>query len=242
MLLDSGADPNIDTPDDTLLGLSMSNLSVFNMLLEHGADPNRKSPVGLTPLMKAARAPGSKIGFVRRLLEVPNIELDATSDNGLTALMFAAPKALAIGARYVTTNNIQSEIVRLLLEAGADPLIKSKDKRLTAREFVSVKTAPGYKLLQDAEDLWLAREVKANRDLQEKFMATRRLRTNQTLPQKDIGDYIVRSAEYDNLCKGLQTNLNKPGVIALARSLQIPTSKQTKNQLCQAIAEILTIR
>jgi hypothetical protein len=81
-------------------------------------------------------------------------------------------------------------------------------------------------------------------------MVARRLRrgidttegTTLELPQKEITDYIIRSAEYDNLCKSIQTNLSKPGVIALARSLKIQTANKTKLQLCTEISNKLIIK
>jgi hypothetical protein len=213
---------------------------------------------GLTPLMRAARSTANRpvyIDIIRLLVKVPNIELDATSNTGLTALMIAAPSALPVPrTNYVEGNKRRSEIVRILLEAGADPLLKSMSIRdregRTARQFIKDQTTPGYKLLQDAEAIWLAEEAKAQRELQEKFMIARRLRmgvdtsegSRLELPQRQLAEGIIRNSEYSNLCMGLQTNLNKPGVIALAKSLNIKTSGQTKTQLCVTIAKRLIIK
>jgi hypothetical protein len=59
--------------------------------------------------------------------------------------------------------------------------------------------------------------------------------------QKEIGDNIMQRSEYDNLCFGLQSNLTKPGVVALAKSLAINTTRQTKTQLCNDIASKLIL-
>ena len=62
------------------------------------------------------------------------------------------------------------------------------------------------------------------------------------LPQRQLAEGIVRNSEYSNLCMDLQSNLTKPGVIALAKSLNIKTTGQTKSQLCNEIAKRLTIK
>jgi hypothetical protein len=211
--------------------------------LDHGADPNYKTSAGLTPLMRAGRS--AYIEIIRLLLDHSNIELDATSNNGQTALMFASPSTSNSGS--VEIENRRSDIVRLLLDAGADPLIESNSGR-TALQLTKPMT-PAYTLLGRADIRWSMRAVRASQDLQYKFMVARRLRqgTNTTegttlqLSERHLAEGIIRKAEYDNLCKGLQTNLNKPGVVALAKSLKINTLRQTKSQLCNEIANKLII-
>jgi hypothetical protein len=104
-------------------------------------------------------------------------------------------------------------------------------------------------LIQEAMAIWEKGTLDSTQSLTKKFMVTRRLRQGTTtteghlleLPQRQLAEGIIRKAEYDNLCKGLQSNLNKPGVVALARSLQISTSNRTKTQLCEEIAGKLII-
>jgi hypothetical protein len=102
------------------------------------------------------------------------------------------------------------------------------------------------KLVVDAMAKWEKGNAAASNNLQKKFIVARRLRQGITtegirlqLPQKELSEGIVRKAEYDNLCRNIHNNLDKPGVIALAKSLHIQTNDQTKTQLCQAIAKRL---
>jgi hypothetical protein len=125
-----------------------------------------------------------------------------------------------------------------LLEAGADPLVRSPEGK-TARDYSKDRRITEW--LQDAEEIWLEATSNANRKLAGKFMVSRRLRVNQTLPVRQLGDGIIQRAEYDQICKGLQSNITKPGVVALAKSLKIQTTRQTKNQLCSEIAKRLII-
>jgi hypothetical protein len=144
--------------------------------------------------------------------------------------------------------------VNALLDAGADPLIKDNLGR-TALDYSRIVSrgqdisAKEIRLTQAMAD-WTSRKDMAVSDLNKKFLVARRLRqgtqtttgSSLQLPSRDLTEGITRKAEYDNLCMGLQNNLNKPGVIALARSLRIPTSNQTKLQLCSEIAKRLTIK
>lgn len=150
--------------------------------------------------------------------------MDAAYNAGRTALMFA----VMLG---------DPKYVQMLLEAGADPLIKDKNGKTASQLYI--KDPKISQMTYKADAIWLSEESKAKHDLQQKFMISQRLRTDQTLPQRQLGDYIIRRSEYDNLCTGLQSNLNKPGVVALAKSLRIPTSNKTKIELCGEIADIL---
>jgi hypothetical protein len=221
LLLDSGANPNIATKYTTLLGLAARHIDLVNLLLAHGADPNFTSENGDTPLMYAVMT--GTLEVVRRLLEIPNLDIDAASNDNQTALKSA-----------VLRRETGYEKVKLLLEAGADP-------NTIPANTISNMFKPTYDLLREAKQIWLANQIRADQDLTKKFIIARRLRQNQTLPQRELSDGLIRKAEYDNLCVGLQSNLNKPGVIALAKSLKIKTTGQTKNQLCKEIAGKLII-
>lgn len=236
MLIESGADPNVVNADGTTplsLAVFANRVDLIKMLVERGADINEKNKGGQTLLMRVV---GSDA--LNYLLTLPGIDIDATDNNGWTALMHAA--------RWKAG---EARIISALLAAGADPLIKSNIGR-TARQFVSGDgNTPKAELLLRAEQIWQNAAVKASQDLQGKFMIARRLRqgiatttgSRLELPQRQLAEGIVRKAEYDNLCVGLQNNLNKPGVVALAKSLQIKTTRQTKNQLCNEIANRLII-
>jgi ankyrin repeat protein len=207
------------------------------LLLKYGADVNAKDTSGRTPLMLAAIT--LAYGAINYLLLTPDIDIDSRDKDGKTALMWAVSYNV-VGMQQSLSNDLSAAIVNELLVAGADPLITSTQGK-TARQYVRLPNALSVRLLSLAEDTWLAKNFEASQQLQQKFMISRRLRINQTLPQKDLGDYIIRRSEYDNLCVGLHNNLNKPGVIALAKSLNIKTSNKTKSQLCTEISKRLTI-
>ena len=225
MLLQSGANPNLHGPKtSTALQYSLRNIDAVKLLLSHGVDVNQQDDSGTTALISATAPYFDTEELLKLLLPVKGIDLDAVDDNGTTALMYAVLRG-------------KPEYVQTLLEAGADPLIKDNDGKIASQLFI--KNVKVKQMLKDAETTWLANESKAKRDLQQKFMISQRLRTDQTLPQRQLGDYIIRRSEYDNLCTGLQSNLNKPGVVALAKSLNIKTANKTKLELCGEIADIL---
>ena len=248
MLLGSGADANfMSNRRSTALGIAVANndIELSRLLVDHGADVNQKRLNGSTYLGRAAY--GRKSDILSYLLTVPNIDIDDVEDNGQTALMLAAQSNPVYSRR----------VVAMLLEAGADPLVKSNDGR-TARQYIVIVNPEDAvptnfnrlnaqievsEMIEQAENIWRAEETRANQDLTKKFIVSRRLRegtdTPVQLPQRQLPDYIIRRAEYDNLCLGLHNNLNKPGVVALARSLKIPISNLTKRQLCNAIAAML---
>ena len=236
MLLKSGADPNVVNGSGitALHVAAVRRLDVVQILVDNGADINRKDGLGFTILMRAVS--GASYPIVDVLLTLPQLDLDITNNVGRTALMMAAN--IRFGG---------ASLVAKLLAAGADPLIVSKEGR-SALDYADNEQSS--QLLADARAVWRKAERQANTDLKQKFMVARRLRqgiettegARLELPSRDLTEGLIRKAEYDNLCMGLQTNLNKPGVIALAKSLKIKTTGQTKNQLCQTIAERLTIK
>jgi ankyrin repeat protein len=239
LLLESGADPNIpDAQGNTPLTMAVIHvyLELIKLLVKYGADVNWKNDVGKNLLMTAAIYPN----VFSYLLTIPQLDIDATNNNGNTTLIYLVQQGLFLGQQ-----------VPELLAAGADPLIKNKSG-FTARQYIgpAFSNADITKMLSDAEAIWRTAEVKALQDLQKKFMVARRLRQGVTttagsrleLPQRQLSESIIRKAEYSNLCLGLQSNLNKPGVIALAKSLNIKTTtNQTKRQLCNEISKLLII-
>jgi hypothetical protein len=230
MLLGSGADPNIMTVVDgrTALGNAVRNndVKLARLLVDNGADVNQRRFNGQTYLSQAAWSQQAEV--LAYLLSLPNVDIDAVDNNGQTALILAVRSS----PLYVR------RIAAMLLEAGIDPLVKSKDGR-TARQYADNPLV--VEMLERAENIWRAEEAKALQELQQKFIVSRRLRqgTNPQLelPQRQLPEYIIRRAEYDNLCVGSHNNLNKPGVVALAKSLKIPTSNLTKIQLCGEITK-----
>lgn len=101
---------------------------IIELLLEHGADPDRPVTEELphpTSDMAAAVAGeralhiatrNGNIEIVRLLLEQARANPNATDDKGGTPLLAACD-----------SSNIEVEVVRLLLEAGADPTLAEKN-------------------------------------------------------------------------------------------------------------------
>ncbi|MBL9162832.1 MAG: ankyrin repeat domain-containing protein [Planctomycetaceae bacterium] len=109
--------------------LPENSLAVVQLLLASGADPNQRidydSPIsgrldrGLTALMFAATA------HVAQTLLDAGATVDATDEHGVTPLMRAAARGGA-------------EVVKLLIQRGANPKAKSKT-RTTAADFARSK-------------------------------------------------------------------------------------------------------
>ncbi len=105
--------PNDETP--LMLAALKQQETLVKGLIQRGADVNRP---GWTPLHYAATT--GHLGIIRLLLE-HHAYIDAESPNGTTPLMMAA---------YYGT----PEATKLLLEEGADPLIKNQ-KGMSAWDF-----------------------------------------------------------------------------------------------------------
>jgi hypothetical protein len=216
---------------------------IFRLLLENGANVNIQNKAGASVLSYAVGR--QQYTTLKLILAEPDVEVDLPNNDHVTPLMMAA---------YSTFrgNITGAEYVQALLDAGADPFMKSDGGKTAldaAKSTQSGQPDPArVALLEQAMAQWKLLNTTASQNLNKKFMVARRLRqgtqttTGQRLelPQRQLPDYIIRRAEYDNLCLNLQNKLNKPGVIALARSLKIKTtSNQTKTQLCQSIASVL---
>lgn len=262
LLLDAGAEPPSLSAD--------YSLDLTNLLLDYGADLNAVDGKGGTVLSDLidefynkflrSQRPNNK-EMIARIISDPKFDPDIIlhkndedddEDIGIdddiedertrdeTYLMQVALK----------DPNDDDGLIQLLLDAGADPTIKVNG--MDAYEYArdnpyrrsgGCRTIVGYcaEKLQRAIEVWPRKIDAAIRELDQKFLIGQRLKTTHTLPQKQLRDYVIRKAEYDNLCQGLTTKLNKPGLIVLARSLKIPTANQSKFQLCSEIAGRLTL-
>jgi ankyrin repeat protein len=110
-LLDAGADLEAEDPwQETALFAATQNgdLQTLQLLLDRGADPNHRNRRGQTPLMFAVWCEdGRALEMIDRLLRA-GADVDAKDEGGSTALNDAAGK-------------IDPHLVRILLDAGADP-------------------------------------------------------------------------------------------------------------------------
>lgn len=100
-------------------------LDLARRLIERGAEVNKP---GWTPLHYAATFPGPVAPDMTRLMLEHHAYIDAESPNGSTPLMMAA--------QYGNTT-----VVKLLLEEGADPLLKNQ-LGLTAIDFAQRANRP----------------------------------------------------------------------------------------------------
>ena len=110
-----------------------SNLACVQALLAQGLDPNTQDWRGFTPLMWAAM--GAKEGVVKLLLSQPDINLEARSQRGMTALLVAAEWG-------------HLRVVKLLLQRGADPAAVDNSGR-TVLDNAAVAVITGYGARRD---------------------------------------------------------------------------------------------
>lgn len=261
LLLEHGSNPNVlgnefNVKQPLLLKVLWIS-ELVKLLLQFGADPNVESTGGKTSLdlliSRLVRTDGGQQMFkltdsFQLIVNDPHTDLDKRDDNGETYLM-------RVGILYPLYTS-------MLLDAGADPFMTGRNGQTTIDRIkpagftmeglygntpIYTQKMTQYNLLQQAMASWALRNEQAQQNLTKKFIVARRLRQGtQTaagytleIPQREISEGIIRKAEYDHVCQGLQSNLNKPGVIALAKSLRIPTSNKTKIELCQAVASQL---
>jgi ankyrin repeat protein len=245
LLFHSGADLNISNHRKyTPLMEAIDKPDILEFLLDNGADVNAQNIRGETVLCDIARS--DKIGTValaetlELLLERPDIDVDLADNTGVTPLI-----ALIHNRR---SSAHKKDAVDALLAKGADPFMRDNKGKM-ALDYASTDDV-NANAIRDAMDIWKKGNTDALQELTGKFMVSRRLRqgtqttTGQRLelPQRQLPEYIIRRSEYDNLCTGLQDNLTKPNIVALAKSLQIPTSNKTKSQLCGEISNKLILK
>ena len=115
LLLESGADPKADqhlflcvlTADD-----SIETAQKMDLMLYHGADVNLECRLGGTPLTKALQASGN-VQLVETMI-LYGADVNVEGGGGMTPLIWAA-----MGRS--DKREVRGEMVRLLLQHGADP-------------------------------------------------------------------------------------------------------------------------
>ncbi len=140
-LLAAGADPNAQNEKgDTPISIAVvdGDLDFIKTLLDAGADPNVQDGEGFTPLMRATISYGST--------ELRQLLLDAVGDaenadlqnkSGVTALMFA----VHLG---------RPEVIRALLDIGADPDIQNEQGQTALMYAASERDNESIAALLDA--------------------------------------------------------------------------------------------
>lgn len=218
ILLEAGANPNISDNEGVtplMIAVSRNSLHVVTVLLDYSADVNAQNNNGFTALMYSLTREALPI-----LLNVDSIDLDITDNQGQTALMKAVLDYL-------------DRSVGLLLEAGADPLIKD-NQDLIASDLTNNNFRK--RILRDYEKEYRERFNVAKDALFKKLLAASRLKFE--LAERQIPENIVKRAEYDRLCVILKRNTG-PELQALATSLRIPLGNKSKDVLCKEITEKL---
>ena len=94
------------------IAVQHNRLDVAKFLMREGADPNISVTYGMTPLICAVHHNHRDIA--EALLSFPGVEIDATVEDGSTALFFAV-------------NMMLPDMVELLVAKGADVSKKRKD-------------------------------------------------------------------------------------------------------------------
>jgi hypothetical protein len=149
--LKEGKDINgVDEAGHTLLCIAIMSGSndVVRFLIDNGADVNRRSDSDTFPLMYAVCYKNTEI--VRLLLE-RGADIDTKTSNNWTALTYAA-----IG-------EAKEDIMRLLIESGADPAAHGDGNGMSVLEIAEMWPSTGKaELVRNAPEIY--REAKAARN------------------------------------------------------------------------------
>ncbi|WP_323816369.1 ankyrin repeat domain-containing protein [Cellvibrio sp. NN19] len=109
---------------DSLLAAAVTYPEALQYLLDQGLDPNQQNEFGKTPLMYAVQE--NQLESVSILLSKkadPNLSTNIPNDNCNYTLSKSGMRALHYAARYASP-----EVIKLLIEKGADPIVATSEK------------------------------------------------------------------------------------------------------------------
>ncbi len=175
LMLERGAKADVRTKSGQgcLIGACVQgHPEAVRLLIEHGADVNAADEDGLTPVMAAAARNGRENAECAKILLEKGVDINAASkDDGITALMGAAiansdkvadvllnhggVEVNAKAKQAMTAVNFaadkgSAEVLRLLLDHGADASIKSDDDGLPIHRATSGNHTVCLRMLLDA--------------------------------------------------------------------------------------------
>lgn len=162
-LIRSGAIVNVEDPvgyTPLMVAARKGNEELVKLLLERGADPNAKADDGWTALMSAA---AEKHDDVVKLLLAHKAKVNVRADNDEIPLTLAMKfQCGPIGDDFGRKNaNAKDEIVRRLIEAGADVNAESEGQPMLVWAAFLARDSSVRRLLEHGAD------VKARSDLGE---------------------------------------------------------------------------
>lgn len=137
LLIESGADINTKIGQRPLI--SYPNTEIIEFLLSKGANPNIKSDNGMTPLMNNGKW-GTKETVSLLLNAGANINEQDTIGN--TPLIYAVNQNLS------RDNDLRIDVIKLLIEKGANPNIKNKQGQTAFSIAASLGDNEAYKILE----------------------------------------------------------------------------------------------
>jgi hypothetical protein len=249
-LLNEGVDVNIKQEENVLTPLIIasrdSTKDVIEFLLKRGADVNMKAKGGYTALMTASRTRskdiielllnyGSDVNTrdvsqwtplilatvynsnpdIINLLLDRGADINAKTNNGVNALI-----------AVIKTRPEDIDIIRLLLEHGANPLEKYNNYDLieSCQDDICKKLISEY--------IW--------KKLYKRDIETAQKYSRSTILPKDVWTLILLNKRQQMLCSKLSSSKNKEVLEFFAVELEIPITKEmTKGQLCGLISRQL---
>lgn len=134
VLLEAKADPDIrGFAGKTALywAVERGYGDVVALLLEHKADPNIKTDAGLTPLLEASK--NGRVGIVKSLI-ASGAAVDAREGDDVLPGMLDTSGAAAMTALMFAAVGGHEDVVRALLDAGADVTIRNNNGQTALEE------------------------------------------------------------------------------------------------------------